>query len=73
MGDFLPSRPCSNFCRITGKVFMCRVRYLVAGPFHGLFLQLLAKGILELSIDTNEARNIGSDKPLAKHIVVKLG
>ena len=30
-----------------------------AGPFHDLFLQLLAKGILELSVETNEAKNIG--------------
>ena len=43
-----------------------------AETFHGLFLQLLAKGILELSVETNEVKNIGSDKLLAKHIVVKL-
>ena len=45
----------------------------VAGPFHGLFLQLLANGIIELTIDKNESKNIGSDKILSKHIVVELG
>ena len=44
-----------------------------AAPFHGFFLQLLAKGIPELSVETNEAKNIGSDKLLVKYIVVKIG
>mmetsp|Transcript_11434 Transcript_11434/g.25104 ORF Transcript_11434/g.25104 Transcript_11434/m.25104 type:complete len:717 (-) Transcript_11434:43-2193(-) len=45
----------------------------LAGQFHGLFLQLLANGILELSVDEKESKNIGSDKLLAKNIIVKLG
>ena len=44
-----------------------------AGPFHGLFLQLLANDIVELSVDKNKTKHIGPDKLLAKHIVVKLG
>ena len=45
----------------------------LAGQFHGLFLQLLAAGILELDVETAQAKNVGSDKLLSKHIVVKLG
>ena len=44
-----------------------------AAPFHGLFLQLLANGIIELVVDENELKNIGSDKLLSKHVAVKLG
>ena len=45
----------------------------LAGPYHGVFLQLLANGILELAVDEKEKKNIGTNKLLGKHIVVKLG
>eukprot|EP00580_Thalassiosira_gravida_P005591 CAMPEP_0201654552 /NCGR_PEP_ID=MMETSP0493-20130528/45557_1 /ASSEMBLY_ACC=CAM_ASM_000838 /TAXON_ID=420259 /ORGANISM="Thalassiosira gravida, Strain GMp14c1" /LENGTH=392 /DNA_ID=CAMNT_0048131113 /DNA_START=666 /DNA_END=1844 /DNA_ORIENTATION=- len=45
----------------------------LAGQFHGLFLQLLAAGILELDVETAQTKNVGLDKLLSKHIVVKLG
>ena len=44
----------------------------LVGQFHGLFLQLLANWILELSVEKKESKNIGSDMLLAKHIVVEL-
>ena len=45
----------------------------LTGPYHGLFLQLLANGILDLTVDEKEKKNIGTAKLLGKHIVVKLG
>ena len=45
----------------------------LAGQYHGLFLQLLTNGIFELAVDEKEAKNIGTNKLLGKHVVVKLG
>ena len=45
----------------------------LAGQFHGLVLQLLGAGILELAVASTVSKNIGSDKLLSKHIVMKLG
>ena len=45
----------------------------MAGQYHGLFLQLLANGIFELTVDEKDAKNIGTNKLLGKKIVVKLG
>ena len=45
----------------------------LAGQFHGLVLQLLGAGILELAVASTESKNIGLDKLLSKHIVMKLG
>ena len=45
----------------------------LAGQYHGLFLQLLANGIFELVVEEKETKNIGTDKLLGKHVVVKLG
>ena len=41
--------------------------------FHGLVLKLLATDILELGVSEGEAKNIGTDKLLSKHIIVRLG
>ena len=45
----------------------------VAGPIHALTLQLLAKGIIELTIDTSEVFNVGTTKLMAKHVHIKMG
>ena len=38
-----------------------------------MVLKLLAAGILELGVTKGEAKNIGTDKLLSKHIIVRLG
>ena len=44
-----------------------------AGLLNGLFLQLLANMIIKLSIDEDQFKNIGSNKLLSNHHLVKLG
>ena len=45
----------------------------LAGRFHVLVLKLLAAGIIELDVAEGKAKNIGTDKLLSKHIIVRLG
>ena len=45
----------------------------VVGPIHGLCLQLLANGIIDLDISQDHVQHRGKETLVAKHIVVKSG
>jgi len=45
----------------------------VVGPIHGLCLQLLANGIIDLGISDSGKAHVGKDTLTAAHVIVKAG
>ena len=45
----------------------------VVGPIHGLCLQLLANGIIDLGISESGKAHVGKDTLTGAHIIVKAG
>jgi len=45
----------------------------LVGPIHALCLQLIAKGLVELDINTSEKKYVGTDKLQSNHVVIRAG
>ena len=45
----------------------------VVGPLHGLCMQLLANGLIELAVDNSHAKHSGNDSLLFKYVIVRPG